>query len=1156
MSIRVALNHKTEYCYDRLVNLQPHVVRLRPAPHCRTPILSYSLSVEPEDHFLNWQQDPYSNYLARLVFPEPARSFSVEVDLVAELTAINPFDFFIESTAETIPFAYDSTLARELVPYLETAPSGPRLESLVAAHRRRDCRTIDYLVEINRDVQQRVGYLIRMEPGVQACEETLTLGSGSCRDSAWLLVQLLRQLGLAARFVSGYLIQLVADVAALDGPSGPAHDFTDLHAWAEVYLPGAGWIGLDPTSGLLAGEGHIPLACAADPITAAPVTGTYLWTPDATKGAGDHCAEEFRHSMSVRRIVETPRVTKPYTEKQWKAIDNLGERVDRRLFDLDVRLTMGGEPTFVSIDDRDEPEWNTAALGEGKWRQAGLLLKRLQERFARGALVHVGQGKWYPGEPLPRWALGCYWRPDGVPLWDDHSLLADIDKDYAHGPDDARLFITTLAERLGIDTKHCIPGYEDTWYYLWRERRLPTNVDPLDSRLDDAQERLRLARLFEKGLNQIVGFALPVRRRWHEGQMIWESGPWHFRQERLYLIPGDSPMGLRLPLDCLPWELPEERDTVIAIDPFAPREPLPSRAARLRAQHRFAVPAAKPQARSSFSDAPVGANGHAASAPNLVRTALCVEPREGRLYVFMPPASALEDYLDLVTAIESTARELQLPVVIEGYKPPHDHRLAHFQITPDPGVIEVNTQPARSWRELVDITTALYEEARLSRLSTEKFMLDGKHCGTGGGNHMVIGGTTPADSPVLRCPDLLRSLLICWNNHPSLSYLFSSLFVGPTSQAPRIDEARNDSLYELELAFGQIPEKGGCPPWLVDRVFRHLLIDVTGNTHRAEFCIDKLYSPDSGDGRRGLVELRAFEMPPHSRMSLVQQLLLRALIARFWEAPNRQKLVRWGTAIHDRFMLPHFVEHDLGDLLVEMEQAGYELDKEWFAPHFEFRFPLLGSVTHRGVCIEVRQAIEPWHVLGEEQGPGGTARYVDSSLERVQVKVQGLTDPRHIVTCNGVRVPLFPTGTNGEFVAGIRYRAWQPPSCLHPTIGIHTPLVFDVYDTWTGRSVGGCQYHVMHPGGLSYETFPVNAAEAETRRNSRFFPFGHTPGLWSVPPVAVQPEAPLTLDLRLVPVVVPSAPVVPVTAPVRQTMSPAVEGPAILEVPVGDRRTV
>jgi uncharacterized protein (DUF2126 family)/transglutaminase-like putative cysteine protease len=1103
MAIRVALHHLTHYAYDRPVTLEPHVVRLRPAPHCRTPVLSYSLRVEPEPHFLNWQQDPYGNYLARIVFLKPARELRVEVDLVAEMAPLNPFDFFVEHDAERYPFDYEPGLARELVPYLETAAAGPLLLQLVDALRRKDIRSVDYLVEINQTIKQKLDYIVRMEPGVQTPEQTLTLGSGSCRDFAWLLVQVLRRLGLAARFASGYLIQLAADVKSLDGPSGPKQDFTDLHAWAEVYLPGAGWVGLDSTSGLLAGEGHLPLACAADPTSAAPVTGSFAPTLDSAKGKDEKAADDFHVAMVVTRVHEIPRVTKPYTEAQWQAIDALGDRIEAELQAGDVRLTMGGEPTFVSLDDQDAPEWNTAALGPGKQRQGALLLKRLRDRFAVGGLLFHGQGKWYPGESLPRWAYGCYWRRDGVPVWEDPNLVADTERTYGHGPDQARAFITTLAGRLGVDAGHCVAGHEDVWYYLWRERRLPVNVNPLDNRLDDEEERRRLAAVFDQGLDHVVGYALPLRRQYYNGPPHWESGAWSLRGGNLFLIPGDSPMGFRLPLDALPWEATEARDATYPLDPFAPRLPLPQRP-------RFAP------VRMQSAHRPLPSlNGQEGSPPTmLVRTALCVEPREGRLHVFMPPVSYLEDYLDLVMHIEATAAELQLPVLMEGYKPPSDHRMNHFQITPDPGVLEVNIHPAHGWRELVANTTALYEEARLARLSTEKFMQDGRHCGTGGGNHVVLGGPTPADSPILRRPDLLRSLLACWHNHPSLSYLFSSIFVGPTSQAPRVDEARNDALYELEIAFQRAPDGGTWAPWLVDRLFRNLLVDVTGNTHRTEFCIDKLFSPDGAADRRGLVELRSFEMPPHSRMSLVQQLLLRVLIARFWKAPYRHRLARWGTELHDRFMLPHFVEQDFEDLLFELSQAGYPLEKDWFAPHIEFRFPLLGGVTHRGVSLELRQAIEPWHVLGEEVVTGGTARYVDSSVERLQVKVRGLTDTRHVIACNGRRLPLHPTGTNGEFVAGVRYRAWQPPSCLHPTIPIHTPLVFDVIDTWTGRSIGGCQYHVAHPGGRAYEDFPVNAGSAEGRRRSRFFPFGHTPGAMSEPPPEAHAEFPLTLDLR------------------------------------------
>ncbi len=1109
MAIRVALNHKTEYHYDRPVSLHPQVIRLRPAPHCRSPILSYSLKIKPADHYLNWQQDPYSNYLARLVFTKPTRSFEVEVDLVAELTAINPFDFFIEAAAQKSPFVYEASLAKELLPYLEKEPAGPLLSERVAAARRDKIQTIDYLVDINQDLYRDIRYIIRMEPGIQPCEDTLARRSGSCRDTAWLLVQVLRHLGMAARFVSGYLIQLTADEPALDGPSGPTHDFTDLHAWAEVYLPGAGWIGLDPTSGLLAGEGHLPLACAADPTSAAPITGSFQYDqdpkalPDAA--ADDDVQTDFHFHMNIVRVHEDAHVTRPYTEEQWRTIEAVGQFVDKKLTDGDVRLTMGGEPTFVSIDDRDGPEWNTAAVGPHKRRQADALLRRLRDRFAPGGLLHFGQGKWYPGEALPRWAFGCYWRKDGIPVWNDNKLVAEDSGNYGYGPEDARTFIDQLIKKLGVESSHALAGFEDVSYYLWREGKLPTNVDPLQNKLEDAEERKRLAQIFDEGLGKVLGYALPLRRAFDSGRPRWESGRWILRRQQLFLLPGDSPMGFRLPLDSIPWEAPESRDTFLEPDPFAPREPLPSKAELFQKYLR-----------KGNADQPVSQNPDVAqSAPvSLVRTALCVEARQGRLFVFMPPQKNLEDYLDLVAAVEATARLLFMPVQLEGYPPPFDPRLLNFKVTPDPGVIEVNVNPAASWSELVQATTTLYEEARQTRLCAEKFMLDGRHTGTAGGNHIVLGGPTPADSPILRRPHLLRSLVSCWHNHPSLSYLFSGLFLGPTSQAPRVDEARNDSLYEMEVAFGQVPDDGRAPPWLVDRIFRHLLVDVTGNTHRAEFCIDKLYSPDSASGRLGLVEFRGFEMPPHARMSLVQQLLLRALVAHFWDKPYTHKLVRWGTALHDRFMLPHFIDQDFDDVLTLLREAGYPLAKAWFAPHYEFRFPLLGTITQRGVQLELRTAIEPWHVLGEEPGGGGTVRYVDSSVERLQVKVRGMTDSRHVITCNGRRVPLAPTGTNGEFVAGVRYRAWQPPSCLHPTIGVHAPLVFDIVDTWMQRSLGGCTYHVAHPGGRAHERFPVNANEAEGRRTARFFPIGHTPGPLVVLAEEEQGESPYTLDLR------------------------------------------
>jgi uncharacterized protein (DUF2126 family)/transglutaminase-like putative cysteine protease len=1102
VSIHVALNHVTQYRYDRLITLSPQVVRLRPAPHCRTRIISYSLQVEPAEHFVNWQQDPEANFLARLAFPDKTRELRITVDLVAEMSVYNPFDFFLEPYAQQYPFAYEPGEQRELAPYLARVPATPLLSGYLESIVRKHKSVVDWLVDINMRLSSDVRYLIRMQPGVQTPEETLQEACGSCRDSAWLLVQLLRHLGLAARFVSGYLIQLTPDVKSLDGPSGPVADFTDLHAWCEVYLPGAGWIGFDPTSGLLAGEGHIPLACTPEPSAAAPVTGLV-----------EESEVEFEHTMSVQRIWEAPRVTKPYTEEQWAAVEKLGHAVDADLAELDVRLTMGGEPTFVASDDPDGEEWNTAALGKTKRARAAELYNRLKAEYAPAGLAHFGQGKWYPGEPLPRWSLNCFWRRDGAPIWEKPELFANEKVPSGATATVAERFLAGVAQRLGLSPMFVFAAYEDAFYYMWKERRLPSNVDPFDSRLADKGERARLARIFEQGLDAAAGYVLPISRNTHDTD--WQTGPWFLRQERCYLVPGDSPLGLRLPLDSLPWALPGDMPQVAQLDLTQAFPPLPQ--PRVAPQALRGIPSAalqSPQIRQQLQEHP--APGLHESAGSITRTAMCAEPRNGVLYVFMPPAARLESYLELVAAVEATAADLSQPVILEGYEPPRDPRLNSFRVTPDPGVIEVNIHPSQSWDELVGRTTHLYEAARLSKLTSEKFMLDGRHTGTGGGNHFVLGGATVADSPFLRRPDLLRSLLAYWHNHPSLSYLFSGLFVGPTSQAPRVDEARNDSLYELEIAFKQVPKPGDpIPPWLVDRLFRNLLIDVTGNTHRSEFCIDKMYSPDGPTGRLGLLELRAFEMPPHERMSLTQQLLLRSLVARFWRTPYEPtRLARWGTELHDRFMLPYFVEQDFADVITEQRAAGFPLRADWFAPHFEFRFPKYGDFAAQGLDIELRQALEPWHVMGEEGAPGGAVRYVDSSVERLQVKATGLAPDRYVLACNGRRVPMRPTGNVGEFVAGVRYRAWAPPASLHPRIGVHTPLTFDIVDTWMERSLGGCQYHVMHPGGRSYATFPVNAFESESRRRARFFRMGHTPGHLAPPDEAPNPDFPFTLDLR------------------------------------------
>ncbi|MEZ4266859.1 MAG: transglutaminase family protein [Myxococcota bacterium] len=1089
--MRLLIQHRTSYIYPRPANLGPHVVRLRPATHARAHIESYSLTV-PDEALVHWQQDPQANHVARLTFRDGVRfeRFDVVVEITADIRPVNPFDFFVDEYATDLPFAYPEELARSLAAYLETTSpayeAGPLFEAFVAAHPGHG-GTVAYVVELAGKVAASVRYVIREESGVWTPEETLAQGRGSCRDSAVLLVAALRRAGLAARFASGYLVQLADEGMIPDQPRGVDRDVVDLHAWAEVYLPGAGWVGIDGTSGLLCGEGHIPLACTPSPGLAAPLEGT-----------SDVFASALDFAMIVGRVGHEASPTTPYTEATWQQLLAQAAAADERLVEEGLHLTLGGEPTFNSREHPDEPEWGPEALGDTKWALGLTLADSLRRRLAPGGLVFQRQGKHYPGESLPRWALDIIARRSGEPIWREMPAPAAPPKADKHAaakaaPDaalakDAEAFARDLATRLGF-ADFLQPAYEDPWPFLMAEQSLPPDEDALATNLHDPEDRRRLARILNRGLGEPAGWVLPfirIKDRWH-------SSKWAFRRGHIFLLQGDSPVGLRLPLgslpECLPVPSPVE-PAIVKKDPRLVDEPEPDE-----------------------TDA-----GDEADDPREVRTALCVEPRDGAVHVFMPPLASAEEFFTVVELIQQSRDATGVDLRLGGYSPPSGPDLFRFAVTPDPGVLEVNLPPVASIAEYDPLIHAVFDCALASGLHSEKYMLDGRQQGSGGGNHLTMGGPKLLESPFLLRPDLLASLITFTQHHPSLSYLFTGLFVGPTSQAPRVDEARHDSLYELELALERahdtLEDDEPPVPWLGDMLFRNLLIDVAGNTHRAEISIDKLFDPGGAHGRQGLVELRAYEMPPHPRMATAQAALARTLIAAFSRTPYRAPLVRWGQALHDRFLLPYYLWRDFQDVLDWLEAEGVPLPADAYLPFVDLRCPLVGRLHAGDVTVEVRNALEPWPVLGEQTTGAATSRYVDSSMERVELRVQGLTPERHAIVVAGLEVPLRPTETAGELVGGVRFRAWAPPYSLQPHLGIHHPLRIDVVDRWADRSLGGAAYHVWHPEGRAFDGQPLTRFEAAARRAQRFTQEGPLPWPVRPTPVAPHPDTPYTLDLR------------------------------------------
>jgi len=1088
--VRLLLQHRSLYHYPRPAALGPHQIRLRPANHAKARIESYALRVTAPGE-VRWQQDPFGNHVALVTFRKEVRlpELEVLVEMAVDIRPVNPFDFFVVDRFQEVPFAYPEELAKDLQPFLDpldpALSGGPRLAAFLAELPSKG-NTVSLIVELNHLVNRRIRYVIREEPGILTPEETLGEGRGSCRDSAALLVAVLRSRGLAARFVSGYLVQLTDEGMIPDEPRGVGRDVVDLHAWAEVFLPGAGWIGLDATSGLLCGEGHIPLACVAQPALGGPIVGS-----------SDVLADRVSFETKVGRLGHEARPTTPYREDTWQALLAAADRADGALTAAGLKLTVGGEPTFNSRLYPEAPEWRGEALGPTKWAQGLRLADALRDRLAPGGVVLRRAGKWYPGESLPRWALDVVGLRGGVPFWSGGGKrrLATTEA--------AEALSRAIARRLAVDEGAVLPAYEDPWHYVREEADLPAAADPREADLSDPEDRRRLARVLDRGLATPTGFVLPLACE----VAAWKTERWRFRRERLVLIPGDAPAGLRLPLKALGGPPPAP----VPVEPPYPVDPRTEELAQTRERELKEIAelaSAQLDRRRPARTPPVAA----------VRTALAVEPRDGELFVFLPPSASSAEFTHLVAAVDAAARAEDLEVRLEGYPPPWDAELIRFTVAPDPGVLEVNLPPTGTGREHADLMAQVFDAALHAGLHSEKYLIDGRQQGSGGGNHITLGGPTPLESPFLVRPDVLASLVTFVQHHPALSYLFAGLFVGPTSQAPRVDEARHESLYELEIALRRLFERGEpSSPWLGDWLLRNLLLDLSGNTHRAEISIDKLFDWRTPHGRQGLLELRAFEMPPHPRMATAQAVLVRALVAAFAGEPYRHRLVRWGTELHDRFLSPFWLWRDLEEVLAFLEARGVALPAEAYRPFLEFRCPVVGRLQVHGTVLEVRNALEPWPVLGEEPGAAGTVRFVDSSLERLEVRTEALRTERFRVLVNGRVLPLRPTGTAGEHVGAVRFRAWAPASSLQPHLGIHHPVRFDLWDDWGHRSLAASAYHVWHPEGRAFDAAPLTGFEASARRAQRFTVEGPLPFNFEPAASPPHPEYPHTLDLRLYP---------------------------------------
>lgn len=1048
MSTPVALIHHIEQAFGSRRTVPTHWLRVRPAPHTRPAVTAYTIQVDCQPHFLNWVRDPFENHVARLDLPEPVTGLALTVEILADLVPLNPFDFLTESEATRFPFEYAEQTRKELAPYLKIETPGARLSAWLKTLDHEPAYIVEKLGTLNQAVHQRVtspglnwnpafpGTEAAILDGIEL-DGVLETGGFTPWQAAWLLTLSLRHLGLAARFTSGYRIFL--DV------SDPASDTASLHAWSEVFIPGAGWLGLDPAAGMYTHEGYIPLASTPEPVRALPLTGLDSRYP-------------LQHTVKVRRLLPAT-LPNPYTEAQWADLNATGEQVNAVLAAQDIRLANAQTLSFVSPAHRYAPEWSTQALGQHKRQVAEELLQRLKRLWAAGAVIQETQGEWFGGETLPRWQLQVCFRSDGLPLWhhedwhDIHALQEPLTAA------DLETFARSLTRNLQLSPDYLLPAHEDPLYELWRNRRTLQFHPPAEA-LSDTTSRRQLADRLSETRCDPVAYVLPLR--WEPLTGRWHSGRWSFRRGGLYLVPGDSAPGYRLPLGSLPVDAEAAALRDPERCPFETRSLLPGVHGELstRLTHLLSAPLLE----VADDDHPQG---------TVPRTALSLRLHQGRVRVFLPPLTHLEHYLELITAIEATAVTQGIPVMFEGYPPPQDHRLRRFTLEPDAAVLKLGLPMTSDWPlSQTTLTTAYAEAARLGLYGLHS-RNTGSRMGPGGSTELVLGGEEPAQSPFLFRPRLLRSLIACWQHHPALSYFLAGRQIGPSGHAPRPDEGRADALYELDIALARMPLDEPGLPWIPDRILRHLLADPSGDIRRAEIRIDSLYDPDRMGQRLGHIILRAFETAENAPLATAQLLLVRALIATLSRRPINRPLIDWGTALHDRYLLPGVLWADLKTVLAEIREAGIPIQDEWYQPLLEGRFPLLGGVQWGEIRLELRPAHEPWPILAEEVTASGVARFVDSANDRVQVEVWGITPDRHVLACNGRRVPLQSTGTRGHYLAGVRYKVWNPVATLHPTLPPVYDLAFDLIDTWTGKVVGRFTYQPPRPSVPGPVALPV-----------------------------------------------------------------------------------